>query len=203
MLDTAVLEARGLAPVDAASALLEAGARILQLRHKGAFTRSVFEQASIVARLCREAGAAFIVNDRADIAMLLDAGVHVGQDDLSPADVRRIAGPDRMLGFSTHDEAQLRAALAEPVDYLAIGPVFATASKDDADPAVGLEMVARARQIADRPLIAIGGITRATARAVLAAGADSVSVIADLYPAPLDLVALRERAVEWLALVHE
>ena len=113
--------------IPAAEALLEAGARILQFRHKSFFSRRAFEEASRIAELCRSAGALFIVNDRADIAKLLDAGLHLGQDDLAPADARRILPAPSIIGFSTHNEEQLRAGDREPVDYLAIGPIFATA----------------------------------------------------------------------------
>jgi thiamine-phosphate diphosphorylase len=203
LLDTALLAARGFPVPEAARILLEAGVRILQLRHKGPYTREVFEHAETIARWCREAGATFIVNDRADVALLVDAGLHVGQRDLAPRDARRLIGDSRPLGFSTHNEGQLRAALSEPVDYLAFGPVFSTASKPDADPVAGLGQLARLRPLVGGPLVAIGGITRDRAARVLAAGADSVAVIGDLYPAPLTAVALRHRAEEWLAVVPD
>lgn len=203
LLDTALLAVHGLTPVDAAAALLEAGVRILQLRHKGTYTRTIFDHASVIARMCREAGAAFIVNDRADVALMLDAGVHVGQDDLASADVRRVVGPGRTVGFSTHNEGQFRAALTEPADYLAFGPIFPTSSKENPDPVVGLAELSRIRELADRPLVAIGGITREYALSVIEAGADSIAVINDLYPSPLDRRAFRQRAEEWLAIVHE
>ena len=142
--------------------------------------------------MCHETGALFVVNDRADIALLLDAGLHIGQDDLSPLDARSLMRPHRVLGFSTHNEFQLRAALKEPADYLAIGPVFGTASKNNADPVVGLEELRRLRTLTDGPLAAIGGITRENAALVYAAGADSIAVIGDLVPNP------RARAEEWL-----
>lgn len=198
ILDTAVLAARGCGVADAARALVEAGVRLLQLRHKGPYSREFFAEAETVARLARNAGAHFVVNDRADIALLLDAGLHVGQDDLSPADARRVIGASRMLGHSTHNEAQLRSALCEPVDYIAFGPVYGTASKLNPDPVVGLTMLRRMGELVDRPLIAIGGITRDRAAEVLAHGADSVAVIGDLYPEVLDALSLKRRAREWL-----
>ena len=142
-----------------------------------------------------------VVDDRADIALLLDAGLHVGQDDLTPQDARRVIGAERTLGYSTHNEEQMRAATAEPADYFAFGPVFATASKQNPDPVVGLARLAHMRKLAGRPLIAIGGITRYNAAEVLAAGADSVAVISDVYPDPLDAAALERRIREWLASV--
>jgi len=181
ILDTALLERLNLDVVSTAQVLLEGGAGILQFRHKGHFSRATYETARAVAALCREHGVLFIVNDRADIAALLDAGLHVGQQDLPPADARRILGPGRVLGYSTHNAEQLTAADREPVDYLAIGPIFPTSSKHDADPVVGLEELARLRKLTTKPLVAIGGITRANARQVLDAGADSVAVIGDLF----------------------
>jgi thiamine-phosphate pyrophosphorylase len=201
ILDSAALAARGLAVTGAADALLAAGVRILQLRHKGAYSREVFAAAETIARLAREAGATFIVNDRADIALLVDAGLHVGQDDLPPADARRVIGAGRTIGFSTHNEEQMREALAEPVDYVAFGPVYPTASKANPDPVVGLARLRRIRAMADRPLIAIGGITRERSGEVLAHGADSIAVIGDLYEGCADAAALRRRAEEWLAAV--
>lgn len=202
IVDTELLKSRGLGVVEAAGALLEAGVRIVQLRHKCSYTRKLFDQAAVVARMCREAGAAFIVNDRADVALLLDAGLHVGQDDLAAADARRLIGPARTLGLSTHNEAQFRVALAAPADYLAFGPVYSTASKRNPDPVTGPEQVARMRALSGRPLIAIGGIARDCARVVLAAGADSLAVIGDLYPDPLDAASFERRAKEWLSLTQ-
>ncbi len=126
-----------------------------------------------------------IMNDRADLALVAEFdGVHVGQDDLSPESVRRIIGTDRWLGVSTHNPEQLREADLTSADYLAIGPVFSTSSKDKPDPVVGLEGVRRARQLTRKPLVAIGGITRANAASVIEAGADSVAVISDLLREP-------------------
>jgi thiamine-phosphate pyrophosphorylase len=182
----------------AAAALVEGGARILQLRHKGHWGRALFAQAREVAALCRRAGVALVVNDRADIAAILGAGLHVGQDDLPPRDARCIVGADAILGFSTHNPEQLRAASGEPVDYLAFGPVFPTASKQNPDPVVGVGMVRACRALAAVPLVAIGGITRFNAGAVLAAGADSVAVIRDLMPEPATAASVRRRMEEWL-----
>jgi thiamine-phosphate pyrophosphorylase len=200
ILDIDILQTRGLDLVDTAATLFDAGARILQLRHKRDYTRTIFEAARTIARLAREAHARLIVNDRADIALLLDAGVHVGQEDLQPSDVRHVVGPGRIVGFSTHNEQQMRAALAEPVDYVAFGPLFPTASKENPDPCVGLEQLRAIRALVDRPLIAIGGITRGRADEVLEAGANSLAVIGDLYPNEPGLSALRRRASEWIQL---
>jgi len=200
VLDSGLLAGRGLDVPSAAEAILEAGARILQFRHKSFFSREAFEQARRVSELCRKANAQFVINDRADFAKLLDAALHLGQDDLAPADARRIVGPATMIGFSTHNLAQLREGGAEPVDYLALGPIFATGSKLNPDPVVGLEQLRELRRITSKPLVAIGGITRERAPAVLAAGADSIAVIGDLYPDPLTKSSLRSRSEEWLAI---
>lgn len=197
-----MLGQRGLDPATAAEAMLEGGARILQFRHKRSYSRVVFEQAERVAELCRQAGALFVVNDRADIAILLDAGVHVGQEDLPPADVRGLIGEGRILGFSTHNEEQLRAAAGEPADYLALGPIFGTTTKDRPDPVVGLEELRRLRPLDRRPLVAIGGITRQNAPAVLEAGADSVAVISDLLPPDCSYESIRARMEEWQRIVR-
>lgn len=193
VLDTGLLARRGIAITVAAQTLLNAGCRILQFRHKGFFSRTVFDEASRVADLCRAATALFVMNDRADIAMLLNAALHLGQDDLAPADARRIMPPGSIIGFSTHNEQQLRAGDREPVDYLAIGPIFPTQSKQKPDPVVGLDGLRALRPLTNKPLVAIGGITRETAPAVFHAGADSVAVIGDLYTD-------RAHAEEWLAI---
>lgn len=200
VLDTGVLASRGLSATAAAEAILDAGARVLQFRHKEFFSRAVFEEAERVAALCRASKALFVMNDRADLAALLGAALHLGQDDLAPADARKILTPDGVIGFSTHNREQLRAADAEPVDYLAIGPIFATGSKQNPDPVLGVTELCRLREITKKPLAAIGGITRETARSVLEAGADSLAVIGDLYPQPLTTAALRARTKEWLAI---
>jgi thiamine-phosphate pyrophosphorylase len=200
VLDTSVLASRGLSATEAAEAILDAGARVLQFRHKEFFSRAVFVEAERVAALCRAANALFVMNDRADLAALLAAALHLGQDDLAPADARKILAPDGIIGFSTHNREQLGAADAEPVDYLAVGPIFATGSKQNPDPVVGLAELRRLREITKKPLVAIGGIRRETARSVLEAGADSLAVIGDLYPQPLTTAALGARAKEWLAI---
>ena len=138
-----------------------------------------------------------IMNDRADLCLMAEfGGVHVGQEDLSPEAVRAIIGPARWLGVSTHNPEQLREADLTSADYLAIGPVFATSSKETPDPVVGLEGVRRARALTRKPLVAIGGITRANAASVIEAGADSVAVISDLLREP------RKSAEEFLRILR-
>lgn len=197
ILDTETAARHGIDPVNAAARILEGGAGILQLRHKGFFSRRIFEQAREIAALCRQAGARFVMNDRADIARLLGVALHLGQDDLSPADARRVVGEGPWIGLSTHNERQLREADAQPVDYLALGPIFGTRSKANPDPVVGLAEILRLRALTTRPLVAIGGITRANARSVLEAGADSVAVIGDLFPEDGNI---RARVEEWVKL---
>jgi thiamine-phosphate pyrophosphorylase len=203
ILDTESLDSRALALEAAAAAFLDGGAGILQIRHKRHWSRDFFASALTVARLCREAGATLIVNDRADFAMLLEAGLHVGQDDLAPRDARRLMGPDCVIGLSSHDAAQLSATGGEPVDYVALGPIFPTASKFNPDPVTGIEEIRRCRPLVERPLVAIGGITLENALEVLGAGADSVAVIAGLLPTPATARSLRERMEEWQQLVKK
>ncbi|HTS64179.1 MAG TPA: thiamine phosphate synthase [Candidatus Acidoferrales bacterium] len=197
ILDTDTLVSNGLSLETAAAAFLEGGASILQIRHKQHWSRAVYDAACTVARLCRERGAALIINDRADFALLLGAGLHVGQDDLSPRDARALLGSSAAIGFSSHNAAQLAAAGGEPVDYVAFGPVFRTASKQNPDPAVGVEEVRRLRPLMEKPLVAIGGITLANAIEVLRAGADSLALIAGLIPPAPTARSLRQRMEEW------
>jgi len=186
----------------AVEALLEGGARILQIRHKGPWTRPVYAAACDAVRLIREAGALAIIDDRADMALLAGAGLHVGQDDLPPADARRLLGPDAVIGFSSHNPEQLRAAAAEPVDYVALGPIFPTATKLNPDPVVGISGLRACRALVSKPLVAIGGITMENAREVLAAGAASVAVIGGMTPSPCTARTLRERMESWQQLVR-
>jgi len=200
IIDTAVLERIGFDPVQAAAALLEGGAGILQFRHKGFWRRDVFAQAREISRLCTDSAALFIVNDRADYAMLLDAGLHLGQEDLLPADARKVIGEKPAIGFSTHNPEQMRAAQSEPVDYVAFGPVFGTTSKDRPDPTVGIEGLDAVRALTSRPLVAIGGITLENASLCWRAGANSVAVISGILPDPCNYRAIRDRMEEWLRL---
>ncbi|HTA44901.1 MAG TPA: thiamine phosphate synthase [Bryobacteraceae bacterium] len=198
ILDTGTLERLNMDCISAAAAMLEGGARILQLRHKAFWSREIFAQAQKIAALCAEAKATFIVNDRADYATLLRAGLHLGQDDLLPVDARAVIGQDAILGFSTHNPEQMRAAQCEPVDYVAFGPIFTTASKERPDPCVGVEGLRTVRALTPKPLVAIGGITRGNAAMCWDAGADSVAVIADLYPERCSAKSLRDRMIEWI-----
>lgn len=184
----------------AVAGLARGGARVVQLRAKGASDRVLFALAREASTAAREAGVLFVVNDRPDVARMVGAGgVHLGQDDLPPVEARRLLGPDAVIGWSTHSLDQLERAAAEPADYVAFGPVFSTATKRDADPVVGLDLLRAARALTARPLVAIGGIDAARAALAIAAGADGVAVISALAHAP-DL----EQAVRaFTARMHE
>jgi thiamine-phosphate pyrophosphorylase len=169
-----------------ALAFLQGGARLLQIRMKEAPSGELLAAVEAAVRDGAGYDTAVIVNDRADVARLAGAaGVHVGQDDLQPSLVRRVVGPDAIVGLSTHDAAEVDAALDEPIGYLAVGPVFTTTTKQTGRDAVGLDLVRYAvAAVAERslslPVVAIGGITLDTAPHVIAAGASSVAVISDL-----------------------
>jgi thiamine-phosphate pyrophosphorylase len=169
-------------------ALAAGGCTLLQYRNKSGNARVMLEQARELRQRLRAVPAPqvrLIMNDRADLCLAAEFdGVHVGQDDLSPDSVRAIVGPDRWLGVSTHNPGQLREADSMPADYLAIGPVFTTSSRERPDPVIGLAGLRRARELTRKPLVAIGGITRANAASVIEAGADSVAVISDLLREP-------------------
>jgi thiamine-phosphate pyrophosphorylase len=166
-----------------AAELVAGGCTLLQYRNKSGNARVMLEQACELKRRVGEAK--LIMNDRADLCLIAEFdGVHVGQDDLSPESVRRIIDSGRWLGVSTHNPEQMQEADQTSADYLAIGPVFSTSSKERPDPVVGLEGVRRARRLTGKPLVAIGGVTRANAASVIEAGADSVSVISDLLRDP-------------------
>ncbi|MEO8603206.1 MAG: thiamine phosphate synthase [bacterium] len=179
--------------VGLAEAIVAAGARLLQLRAKSASTRELIDLARAVMVRTDRAGAALIVNDRADVARLVGAaGVHLGQDDLPPAAARAILGPDAVIGFSTHDVAQLEDAVRDGVtDYLAFGPIFPTRSKANPDATQGIQSLAAARAACPRPLVAIGGIGAANLADVLAIGVDAAAVIAAIAGAPDPAAATR------------
>jgi thiamine-phosphate pyrophosphorylase len=185
ILDAGALAGRPVA--DAVRAVAAGGARLVQWRAKGLADAALLRSAREAAAAAHEAGLALIVNDRPDVARLAGAdGVHVGQLDLPPAACRAVLGPQALVGLSTHDVAQLVAGRGEPVDYLAVGPVFPTRSKADADPVVGLDLVRRARAAWRGTLVAIGGLTPENAPSVVDAGADGIAVISALL-GPEDL----------------
>ena len=170
--------------MDVLRSFLSAGVQLIQLRAKSWPSGAFLDLTQAAVADAASAGATIIVNDRADIAALAGApGLHVGQDDLSPEDARRIVGPDTWLGLSTHTEAQWTAALRAQISYVAIGPVYGTDTKATGYEAVGLQtvsLVATAAAARALPVVAIGGITLERAPAVIAAGASAVAVISDL-----------------------
>jgi thiamine-phosphate pyrophosphorylase len=160
--------------------LVAAGVTILQLRDKGSSSAEILRTARELRRILPDE-IKLIMNDRADLALAAQfQGVHLGQDDLPVEAARKVLGPERWIGLSTHNPAQVEAAEATSADYLAIGPVFATISKDNPDPVIGLDGVRQARARTRKPLVAIGGITVRNCRSVIDAGADSVAVISEL-----------------------
>lgn len=163
---------------------LDAGVRLIQLRAKTLASGPFLGLAQELALDARAAGATFVLNDRADLARLAGAsGVHVGQTDLSPADARRVLAPGALVGLSTHSDAELVAAMGEPIDYVAVGAVFQTSTKGPGHPVLGLDFVRRAAALGAahaKPIVGIGGITIERAASVLDAGASSVAVITDL-----------------------
>ena len=169
---------------DFARELVAGGATLIQFRDKSASPKEILRLARELRRIV-SVHVRLIINDRADLALAAQAdGVHVGQDDLPPEAARRIIGADRILGVSTHSAEQLAIANQTSADYLAIGPVFATSSKDNPDPTIGLEGLKQARALTQKPLVGIGGITLANCRSVIEAGADSVAVISELLRDP-------------------
>lgn len=176
----------GLSHADQVVRLIAGGATLIQLREKHASPRDFYADAEAALRTARESGVRLIVNDRADLALALKAdGVHLGQDDLPPEAARELLGPHAIIGYSTHNIAQASAAARLPIDYLAIGPIYATSSKENPDSEVGLEGLRQVRvAIGKLPLVAIGGITIERSRDVLEAGADSVACISALLASP-------------------
>lgn len=169
-------------PLEAAAAFARGGARCIQLRCKNADLRHLKMVARGLGEISRIMGFCLIIDDSAELAAEVSAdGVHVGQDDLSCADARRIVGPDALVGVSTHTEDQLRAAIAAGADYVGFGPVFATRTKDNPDPEVGVEGLKRAVAVSTVPIVAIGGITLRTARAVTATGVHALTSIEGVY----------------------
>jgi thiamine-phosphate pyrophosphorylase len=187
----------GLTHAEQVARLCAGGATLVQLREKHASPREFYVAGVAALQVARAHGARLIINDRADIALALQAdGVHLGQDDLDPTAARRLLGPQAIIGYSTHNVAQARAAAELPINYIAIGPVFPTTTKANPDEVVGLAGVAQVRaDVGPRvPLVAIGGITSENARAVIAAGADAVAIIGALLAVPA-LIAERTAAL--------
>lgn len=169
---------------DYAAELAAGGVRLIQYRAKNLSPREMLSHARELRRVLGSEVTLFM-NDRADLCVAAGFdGVHVGQDDLSPEGARAVVGNGRWVGISTHCPEQVKIADKAPVDYVAIGPVFLTGTKQNPDPVIGLEGIRSARALTHKPLVAIGGITRSNAREVLFSGADAVAVIGDLLQEP-------------------
>jgi thiamine-phosphate pyrophosphorylase len=179
----------GLSQVQQVRLLSTGGASLIQLREKRMAPREFYEQAKAAVAVATPSGVKLIINDRVDIALAVGAhGVHLGQDDMPPDAARKLLGPEAVIGYSTHTIEQAIAATKLPIDYLAVGPIFATTTKSDTAPVVGLGGLRAVRQeIGSFPLVAIGGITRENAREVIQSGADSVAVISALLSNPADI----------------
>jgi thiamine-phosphate pyrophosphorylase len=180
-----------------AKSLAGAGVQLIQLRAKSAPSREFFEASRMLSAELRPGNVRFIVNDRPDIAAMVDAGgVHVGQEDLPVEQARRICGDPRWVGVSTHNLAQFRAVIGTSADYIAVGPIFPTSTKENPDPVVGLDLLRAVRPLTKKPIVAIGGITIESAEAVYSAGVDSLAVVRDL----VENVNPAERARKYLAI---
>lgn len=167
-----------------AEQLIEIGVRLLQYRNKGGSALETLEMSRKLAAISAAKGTSLFVNDRPDIGYLSGAdGVHLGQSDVSVEEARSVIGPEKWIGISTHNEAQFRAAIQTSADYVAVGPVFATNSKENPDPVVGTEFFWRMRSLTSKPIVAIGGITLEHAVEVIEAGADALAVISDILRA--------------------
>jgi len=198
ILDTSVLAERQFPVLGTADVLLDAGARILQYRHKSDWTQAHFDEAKRLSEMCQDAGVLFVLNDRADFAKLLRCALHLGQEDMSPTAARPIVS-DEVIGYSTHNVVQLKLGDTEPVEYLSVGPIFATTSKLRPDPVVGIEGLKAVRALTKKQLCAIGGITLENVKEVFAAKADSVALISGYLPEKFEKKALRAKVTEWLA----
>jgi thiamine-phosphate pyrophosphorylase len=170
---------------ECAQRLADGGVRLLQYRNKLASARELFESSKRLASLLLPQSVSFIVNDRADVAVLAGAdGVHLGQEDLGVEEARYVVGASKLVGVSTHNLEQFQRAAASSADYIAVGPIFATGTKSNPDPVVGTVFIRRIRPLTDKPIVAIGGITLERAPEIIDAGADSVAVISDILRAP-------------------
>ncbi len=173
-----------LSNIEIAKKVLAGGARIVQLRGKGLSSKELLRQAREIRKLSREAGAIFIVNDRAEIALLSDAdGVHLGQDDLPVSEARKILGAGKLIGISTHSIEQAMKAQQEGADYIGFGPVFGTTTKADAEEAKGLQALLEIKKNVKIPVVAIGGINLENLADVISSGADAVAVISAIVKA--------------------
>lgn len=184
ILDAGFLEGRALDLRSVAEQMRAAGVSLVQYRDKTGSPQTVLRNAALIHEAFSGVDCKLILNDRADLAVLAAwDGVHVGQGDLVPEDARRVVGAGRWVGVSTHTDEQVRLAELSSADYVAVGPVFATGTKADAESVIGLDGVRSARALTRKPIVAIGGITRANVRSVIEVGADSVALISALFVA--------------------
>jgi len=182
ILDAALLT---IPETECACELADAGVRLLQYRNKTASSRELLEGARRVASVLIPRGVTFLVNDRADVAILAGAsGVHIGQEDLGVEEARAVVGAERLVGLSTHNREQFQQAAASSADYIAVGPIFSTSTKSNPDPVVGTQFIHEVRPLTEKPIVAIGGITLDRAAEVVRAGANAVAVIGDILRAP-------------------
>jgi thiamine-phosphate pyrophosphorylase len=181
ILDAALLPSD---PIELTKRMLDAGARLFQYRNKTSSSRELLHASQALCLTVRQHGGTFLVNDRADISHLAGAsGVHLGQDDLSVAAAREVVERNSLIGLSTHNLRQFKAAVESSADYIAVGPIFSTSGKHNPDPVVGVDFIRAVRKLTTKPMVAIGGITLERAREVMDAGADSVAVISDILKA--------------------
>jgi thiamine-phosphate pyrophosphorylase len=181
ILDAALLPSD---PIELTKKMLDAGARLFQYRNKTSSSRELLHASQALCLTVRQHGGTFLVNDRADISHLAGAsGVHLGQDDLSVAAAREVVERNSLIGLSTHNLRQFKAAVESSADYIAVGPIFSTSGKHNPDPVVGVDFIRAVRKLTTKPMVAIGGITLERAREVMDAGADSVAVISDILKA--------------------
>jgi thiamine-phosphate pyrophosphorylase len=183
------VEISGLTHVEQVEQLIKGGAKLIQIREKKATSRDFFQQAKICVEIAKKSDVKILINDRIDIALAVNAdGVHLGQDDLSPIFARQILGEKAIIGFSTHSVSQAIEAVKLPIDYVAIGPIFQTTTKENTNEAIGLEGLKAVRKsIGNFPLVAIGGINTANFLDVLRSGADSVAIISGILEKQLEI----------------
>jgi thiamine-phosphate pyrophosphorylase len=176
-------ELTGLSHLEQCERLIDGGAKLIQIRDKSLSSESLFAEVTSCVQLARRHDVSVLINDRVDIALACDTdGVHLGQTDMNAEAARMLLGDEKIIGVSTHNEDEVRRALSTDADYIAIGPVFGTTTKENPDPPLAVEGFRHLRKmISDRPVVAIGGITAENHREVLSAGADSVAVISALY----------------------
>lgn len=188
----------GLSHAEQVRMLVAGGARLIQLREKHLSPKRFYEDAREALKIARASGASVVINDRVDIAMMLDAdGVHLGQTDLAPERARKLLGREKLIGFSTHSVSQAIDAITLDIDYIAIGPVFETGTKENPDPVVGLKGVEEVRAaVGGIPLVAIGGIKAETAPKVFNAGADSLALVSEILTSPLGITAAYKALAE-------